>query len=267
MPGTSSEDAGKTLDHIDDLFCRRFSRVSKGWAYTSSGVRKKLEQNGRISKVPYESLSELRKQGITHLAVKSLHLVSGVEYTELKKLLQEFTGTPNGFVQTILSKPLLDAPGDFERTVRWLLDELPKCDALLLVAHGSKRHEAQSAYEAAATLCRKLDRRVILSTLMSNHGLEDVIRECKTSGLTQLVIAPLMIVAGLSTRNELAGNDPASWASAFEREGIRCVPVIKGLGDNDDIVRIWLDDVERMMLELSRETFSGIVENEPQIDE
>ena len=119
------------------------------------------------------------------------------------------------------------------------------------MAHGSHRPEAQVAYAQAADFCRRLDRRVLLGTLMSHPGLKDVLRECKAASIRKLLLAPLMIVAGSSARNELAGGDPASWVSVFEREGIRCLPLIEGLGDREDIVRIWLDDIERMLAELS----------------
>ena len=155
----------------------------------------------------------------------------------------------------VLSKPLLEAPVDFEHMIRSLLTALSvgadATEALLLVAHGSRQKEAQTAYETAAACCRLSDRRVVLGTLMSHPGLEDVMRECKTGGIKKLILAPLMIVAGFSARNELAGQGPDSWVSALDREGIRCAPRVKGLGDHDDIVEIWLDDVERMLIELS----------------
>ena len=255
LPGTSSTEAGETLARIDEQFGRRFAGVSRLWAYTSSGVRRKLEQSGAPVPDPSQALARLRREGATHVAVKSLHLATGMEYTELKNLVEDIRGREGGFERIVLSTPLLEAPTDFERTVRRLLAALPagtETDvAVLLAAHGSRRPEAQAAYEAAAALCRRLDRRVVLGALMGHPGLEDVIRECKAAGIRKVMLAPLMIVAGSSARNELAGKDPASWASALEREGIRCTALTRGLGDHDDIVGIWLDDVDRMLMELA----------------
>lgn len=251
LPGTSSDEGAVTLRHVDDLFGNRFGDMRRAWACTSPGVRGKLERSAKPCQDPKEALAGLRKDGITHVAVKSLHLASGMEYKELKDVVDD---SRESFGQITLSVPLLDAPADLERTIRCLLRSLPAGtgadDALLLVAHGSRRPEAQAAYEAAA-LCRRFERRVLLGSLMSRPSLNDVTTECKASGIKKLVLAPLMIAAGFSARNEIAGNGPESWLSALSREGIRCVPMIKGLGDHDDIVSIWLDDVERMLIELS----------------
>lgn len=263
LPGTSSEEAAGTLRHMAELFDRRFAGVRRRWAYTSSGVRRKLAQSGKPVAGPAEVLAGLRDEGVTHVAVKSLHLAAGMEYTELSDLAQDSRGGPGGFERIVISAPLLDTPADFERTIRCLLMSRPagtdEGEALLLVAHGSRRPEAQVTYAKAAAFCRRLDsfrgirvnRRVLLGTLMSHPGLEDVLRECKAAGLKKLVLAPLMIVAGSSARNELAGGNPAAWVSVLAREGIRSVPLIKGLGDYNDIVRIWLDDIERMLRELA----------------
>ena len=255
LPGTSLKEAGETLTRIDERFARRFTGIRRLWAYTSSGVRRKLEQSGKPVAGPSDALAILRNEGITHVAVKSLHLATGMEYTELRGLVQDLRAEREGFERIVLSTPFLETPADFECTVRCLLAALPSGtdadEALLLVAHGSRRPEAEAAYEAAAAFCRRLDRRVIMGNLMSHPGIEDVIRECKAAGIRKLMLAPLMIVAGSSARNEMAGGDRTSWVSVLEREGIRCASLIRGLGDHDDIVQIWLDDVERLLRELS----------------
>ena len=255
FPGTSLKEAGETLARIDERFGLRFAGMRRLWAYTSSGVRRKLEQGGKAVAGPSEALRTLQSEGVTHVAVKSLHLAAGMEYTELRDLVQDIRARPGQFEKVVLSTPLLEASADFECTVRCLLAALPSGtdadEALLLVAHGSRRPEAEAAYEAAAAFCRRLDRRVVLGTLMSHPGIEDVIRECKAAGIKKLTLAPLMIVAGSSARNEMAGGDRTSWVSVLEREGIRCASLIRGLGDHDDIVQIWLDDVERLLRELS----------------
>ena len=255
LPGTSSKEADQTLARVDEQFVRRFAGIRRTWAYTSKGVRRKLERSKTPVASPADALKTLRNEGITHVAVKSLHLAAGMEYTELKDLVQDIRDKPGEFERIILSIPLLEAQADFERTVQCLLAALPAETgvdaALLLAAHGSRQPEAQAAYQAAAALCRRCERRVVLGTLMSHPGLDDVIRECKAAGVTKLTMMPLMIVPGFSARNELAGAGPTSWVSALEREGIRCTPLVRGLGDHDDIVRIWLDDAERMLTELS----------------
>lgn len=252
LPGTSSAKAAATLRHVDELFGRRFAGMRRVWAYTSSGVRRKLEQDGRPVDDPAAALARLQSEGFTHVAVKSLHLAGGMEYNELKELVRAGT---RDFSQIVLSTPLLETPADFEQTVRFLLASLPpetgENDAVLLVTHGSRQPAAQLSYEAAARLCRKFQRPVLLGSLMSRPGLDDVARECKAAGIDKLVLVPLMIAAGFSATTEIAGTGPESWASSLGRAGIRCESVIRGLGDHDDIVELWLDDVERLLAQLA----------------
>lgn len=253
IPGTSSGDGARTLAGIDELFRTRFPGTRIAWAYTSSGVRRKLEQAGRPAADPREALAGLKDEGTTHVAVKSLHFARGMEYSELRVVALDAQAEQGWFDRIVVSDPLMDTPADFDRTVRRLLSDLPAGtepeDAILLVAHGSRRPEAQASYAKAAAVCGRLDRRVILSTLLMDSGFEDVVRECKAANLRKVVMAPLMIVAGTSARNDLAGSGPGSLVSVLNREGIRCVPVIKGLGDNSGIVSIWVEDVERMLAE------------------
>ena len=225
------------------------------WAYTSSGVRRKLEKTQKPVAGPEEALSILSQEGITGVAIKSLHLATGMEYKELRDIVKDRMQGQGAPGRIILSTPLLDATEDLDKSIRCLLNSLPSgtelCDALLLVAHGSRQPEAQAAYEATALFCRKFERRVLLGSLMSRPGLDEVIKECRALGIRSVVLAPLMIAAGFSARCEIAGNDPESWMSALSREGISCVPLMHGLGDHADIVSLWLDDVERMLTELS----------------
>ena len=60
-------------------------------------------------------------------------------------------------------------------------------------------------------------------------------------------LVPFMIAAGLSARTEIAGAAPGSWQSALEAAGIACEPALKGLGDRDAIVDIWLEQIEHML--------------------
>ncbi|MEI6971323.1 MAG: sirohydrochlorin cobaltochelatase [bacterium] len=247
LAGTSSDEATASLRRMEATFDARFGPTRMLWAFTSSGVRRKLEKAGKPVDDPAGALDRLRQAGIPDVAVKSLHLAPGMEYKALSDLVQERRGE---FRQIALSDPLLATPADFERTVRILLASVPrdlKSAALLLVAHGSRQTAARAAYEDAAKLCRGLDRLVMIGSLMPPPGPDDIIAECKAAGVEDVLLAPLMIAAGFSARTEITGDDPGSWASALRRAGIRCVPVTKGLADYDDIVRIWLEDVQEML--------------------
>jgi sirohydrochlorin cobaltochelatase len=254
LPGTSSPDAMQTLRRIEARLARRFDGLRRLWAYTSSGVRRKLALRGTPAASPPEALASLRQEGVTHVAVKALHLAPGMEYTELRTAVED---ARQDFERISLSKPLLDAEADFERTVRCLLDAMPPDppvdgESLLLVAHGSRTSEAQGAYVSAAALCKAVDRRILLGVMLATPGLAEVVRTCKTAGIQAVRLMPLMIAAGVSARTELAGDGPDSWKSVLESHGIRCRPRLDTLGDSDRIVDIWCDDIGRMLAEMAK---------------
>lgn len=251
LPGTSSGDGACTLAGVEAQFHAWFPDIPTAWAFTSSGVRRKLREAGRPAASPGEAMAALKAQGVNRVAVKSLHFAGGMEYSELREVVLGLREGEGRFERIELSEPLLDAPDDFERTMRHLLSDLPAGtgdgDTLLLVAHGSRRPEAQASYARAEAVCRRFERPIIFKTLLMDAGFQDVIRECREAGLRKVVLAPLMVVAGSSARNEIAGSGPDSLASALGREGIACTPMIKGLGDNREVVRLWIEDVERRL--------------------
>lgn len=248
LPGTSSPPAMRTLRRLDERIAQRFGGARRIWAYTSSGIRRKLALRGAPVASPAEALAELSREGADRVAVKALHLASGMEYTELRT---EVESARRNFGHIALSKPLLEAGADFERAVRCLLDAMPSGasadrEAVLLVAHGSLAPEAQGAYASAAALCKAMDRPVVFGMSLGSPGLADVVAACRAAGIKAVRMMPLMIVAGMSARTELGGDSPDSWKSTLEHSGIQCTPVLSGLADDDRIADLWLDDIGRM---------------------
>jgi sirohydrochlorin cobaltochelatase len=52
---------------------------------------------------------------------------------------------------------------------------------------------------------------------------------------------PFMTVAGDHARNDMAGPEGNSWKYILEKEGITCVPVLKGIAEYQEFVDIWVD--------------------------
>lgn len=254
LPGTSSPDALQTLRRFEDLVARRFPGVARFWAYTSSGVRKKLALRGTPVPSPDEALAQMQREGVTRVAVKALHLATGMEYTELR---EEINHARQGFERIALSTPLLEEEADLTRTVRCLLNAAAATaapdEAPLLVAHGSRSREAQPAYAAVFALCKAMDRRALFGVTLAEPGLAATVQACKFAEVRAVQLLPLMVAAGMSARTELAGDAPDSWKSVLESHGIRCRPRLKGLADEDGVVDIWLDDIGRLIAEMAKE--------------
>ena len=59
-------------------------------------------------------------------------------------------------------------------------------------------------------------------------------------GYKRVVLAPLLIVAGDHANNDMAGPGEDSWKSVFEAGGLKVDCVIRGLGENADIRRVFV---------------------------
>ena len=247
VPGTSCDEAAQTFCRIDGRLSERFGSVRRLWAYTSGGVRRKLAERGRIVPAPAEALRMLREEGITHLVVKSLHMAPGMEYTDLQADLDACRSGPGAFEQAVMDRPLLESCDALARIVACLQAETPCPGALMLVAHGSRRSAARAVYDGAAAFCRHLDTPAFLGTMAPRSSLDSALEACRAEDVRRVYLVPFMVAAGRSAREEIGGPSPDSWQSAFEGAGIACTPVLKGLGDRDAIVDIWLDGIEHML--------------------
>jgi sirohydrochlorin cobaltochelatase len=63
-------------------------------------------------------------------------------------------------------------------------------------------------------------------------------------------LMPFMSVAGDHAINDMAGEDEDSWESILTKAGIRCLPVLKGTAEYDEIVDIWVDHLKEVMSHL-----------------
>lgn len=256
VAGTTCEQAKGAFLRINGKTTNRFGPMTRAWAFTSAGVRRKLAAEGRHAPDVGEALSKLRGEGVTHLVVKPLHMAPGMEYGELQETLDALQAGPDAFERAVMGRPLLESEDDVLRMVGCVRAELPgelgPDSALVLVAHGSRRESARAVYDAAASACRRLDYPAFLGTMAPRSSLDSTLQQCRAAGVQRVYLAPFMVAAGYSARTEIAGTSPESWQSAFGAAGIECVPHLKGLGDSDGVVDIWLDQVENLLDRLTR---------------
>ena len=72
-----------------------------------------------------------------------------------------------------------------------------------------------------------------IGTVEGYPAIGEVTRRLRECGkVKNVVLYPLMIVAGDHARNDLAGADEDSWKSVLEKEGYAVSCVLRGLGEN-----------------------------------
>jgi sirohydrochlorin cobaltochelatase len=67
-----------------------------------------------------------------------------------------------------------------------------------------------------------------------------VLDSLNESGVKKVRLIPFMVVAGDHALNDLTGNESDSWKSMLEQEGFETDYYLKGMGENDEVVKIFV---------------------------
>ncbi len=257
VPGTTCMDAFGTFEQIGAAAARRFPGVEVRWAYTSHPVRRKLVARGLVAESPEEALQAMQAAGVTQTAVVSLHLTDGMEFGELQETVMSFGHQPANKMKVVLGYALMTCESDWLRVLDVLLTDLttklgPQ-DRVILVAHGSQDERARETLQAAAKACCRFDSRLILGMILGKLGCDEVVQECRVANVKKAWLLPCMVVAGYSAKDDIAGADEKSWASALTRAGVEVIPLVRGLGGYSDVVEVWLDQAAGLLAEVGKE--------------
>jgi sirohydrochlorin cobaltochelatase len=113
---------------------------------------------------------------------------------------------------------------------------------LLYAGHGSSLFPVGGLYLEFAARMRQLYPDVVteIACLEGFPTLTDVMAKLSASGAGgRIIIRPLLVAAGMHTRQHLAGDDPASWRSRLVQAGWQVLPVLTGLGEMAAIAEIF----------------------------
>ncbi len=243
--GTSIPEAQKAFTHIDEMARKAFPDLTIRWAYTSKIIRTKLAKEGKILDSPELALAKLMAEGYSHVAVLSLHVIPGEEFHALTKNTNLFSLMEKGFSHVLIAPPLLSSADDLQKVADAMLKHLPPSrkpnDAVIFMGHGSGKHPADTIYLAMNAVFSKKDPYVYLATVEGHPSLDEIIPELSAKKVKKVFLLPFMTVAGDHARNDMAGDDPASWKSLLTAKGFSCEAVMTGMAEYPEIVEIWFD--------------------------
>ena len=190
------------------------------------------------------------------MVVQSLQIVPGSEFHKAAILVNRLMNDreKSGFRNIVIGMPLLACLEDcmkVSKTFR-LVFETTKFEgqdheisenledkAFIFMGHETN-HPADSVYSLMARILEKDHRNVFLGTLEGFPGINDVLRQAKRSSVEKVILMPFLIVAGGHALEDLAGDSSNSWKNVFEREGFVTEVDLKSLGENDDVVKIFI---------------------------
>ena len=250
--GTSYPDTlQRTIAATEEMLGKTFPDWEVRRAFTSGMIIRKLQKRDGVEiDTVTQAMKRLEAEGYTHVAVQSTHVMHGEEYEKMLSQLEPFRLR----LRIAVGMPLLHAQEDYEKTAKALLEWLPPVEeneALVLMGHGTE-HFANSAYAQMEQVLREHSDRVYLATVEGYPTLDTLLEQLKERQYQEVVLVPMMLVAGDHAQNDMAGDEEDSWKSVLTRHGYTVTLQMQGLGAYPAVQALYVAHVQHM-LELSPE--------------
>lgn len=239
--GTTYEGAIGAIVNIEETCKKAYPDYDFYRAFTSGMIIRKLKRTQDITIMnPEDVMEHLVAEGYEEVICQPTHIIGGIEYDKLSAILMNYKDK----IPVIrIGKPLLSDESDYESVCQAVMDQvkdrLEENDALVLMGHGSE-HSANSTYFMFEDMLRDMGyNNTFMATVEGFPKLDYILRRLKRTHVEKVVLMPLLIVAGLHAREDLAGDEEDSWKSILVKNGFQVEPFVIGLGEFDAIARLF----------------------------
>lgn len=244
---TFADTRAKTIDAVEAAIQKAHPDTPVFEAYTSHIIIDRVKAKEGIQKMtPEEAFSKLKAEGYTRVAVVSLDVIPGMEYSydsiitkmQMSKFKELSLATPLMYFQGTEGEP--DQVVDFLNAVKSQFPVMGKEDATLIMAHGTP-HPGNAYYSVIQDRIEKLGmNNVFVYSVEGRPNLDDVIPKLKAKGFKNVTLMPIMMVAGDHANNDMAGDDPDSHKSILTKAGFKVNTYIHGLGENENVRALYI---------------------------
>ena len=265
--GTSFNDSrAQDIKGIEDALQKSFLDWDVRRAFTAQIIINHIQARDgeKIDNVD-QALDRAVKNGVQVLVIQPTHLMHGAEYDELKEAVDKYSSK---FAKVVIAEPLLGEVGadaskinaDKKATAIAVaaaavktagFDSLEAADkaktAFVFMGHGTS-HTAKVSYSQMQAQMKELGyKNVFIGTVEGEPeetACEEVIKAVAAAGYKNVVLRPLMVVAGDHANNDMAAeDDEESWFSQFKASGkfSKIDTQIEGLGRLPAIQKIYIN--------------------------
>lgn len=225
----------------------RYPDCAVNWAFTAHKVRRKMARRGFPGDSVAEALSRMHDEGVTHLAVQSLHTVPGVEYHWTRDQAMVYLHPRKGFLDVKMGRPLLESDDDLQRARTALADYIPAerkpNEAVVLVGHGTY-HAGHRRYLDFQTCLNRCDPLVFVGALMGRPGCDDILSSLRETGSGRVWLLPFMSVPGHHVRVDIYGDHDRSWKQRMIAAGLTVETRRIGTLEHPGFREIWMDHLK-----------------------
>ena len=208
-----------------------------------------------------QALERAVANGVKNLVVQPTHLMHGAEYDEMCEVIDAYRDK----VESVsIAEPMLGEVGSDATVINADKEAVAKAitasavadagfesldaakeagTAFVFMGHGTA-HVAKVTYSQMSTQMQTLGyENVFIGTVEGEPeetSCESVIEAVKAAGYTNVVLRPLMVVAGDHANNDMAGSEDDSWKTMFEAAGFTVDCQIAGLGEIADVQALYI---------------------------
>ena len=264
--GTSFNDSRATdIGGIEKAVQAAYPDWSVRRAFTAQIIINHVEaRDDEVIDNMQQALDRAVENGVKNLVVQPTHLMHGAEYDEMTEAIN---GYKDKFESVAIAEPMLGEVGDDATVInddkkavaQAITDEACKeagfdsmdaaaeaGTAFVFMGHGTS-HTANVTYDQMQTQMENLGlKNAFIGTVEGkpeDTACDKVIEKVKEAGYKNVVLRPLMVVAGDHANNDMAGDDEDSWKSQFVASGnfdkVDCQ--IEGLGRIEAVEKLYVE--------------------------
>ena len=263
--GTSFNDSRvQDIKSIEDAVAAAFPDWAVRRAFTAQIIINHVQaRDGEFIDNMDQALERAVANGVKELVVQPTHLMHGAEYDEMMDALKAYKGK---IEKISVAEPLLGEVGNDATIINADKEAVAKAvvadaaadagfadaaaakeagTAIVLLGHGTA-HVAKVTYHQMQTQMEKLGYdNVFVGTVEGEPegtGCEEIIEAVKDAGYKNVILRPLMVVAGDHANNDMAGEEEDSWKSMFEAAGCfdSVTAQIAGLGSIEAVQNLYV---------------------------
>ena len=275
--GTTVPSAVASITNIQDQIKKAFPAVPVKMTFTSNIIRsvwKKRQANtqkwldqGIPEEVLYvkniiATIGDLREEGYRNIIVQPSHIFFMEQALDLSSYVNAFASIKTlkkkwmPFDKVVMGRPALGDYGDtynyhedLEKALKTLAGDVElarKNDAMLVYMGHGNEHWSSGIYMETAKKMRLLYPDVVtyVGSVEGYPLIEDIARYLSHFDSGKIVLKPFMIVAGDHAVNDMASDEEDSWKTILTQQGFDVIPVLEGLGSNDDFAQIFVDHIK-----------------------
>ncbi|NDV17984.1 sirohydrochlorin cobaltochelatase [Pseudodesulfovibrio sp. JC047] len=264
--GTSYPEALNSILNIRSKVEKAFPGVPVKLAFTSSIIRDIWHERQNDAawqknnagvpsdiltvKGPLATIADLQDEGYTSIAVQSLHVFAGEEFSDLTQTMlglrsiRAIKAKSVPFKSLRLGRPALGMPGvvypyteDIAYATKALkadVDAAKKLDAALVyMGHGNDFYSTGIYAQFQSEMQKAYNHPIFVGCVEGYPAFDDMLVQLKASGVKKVLLKPFMIVAGDHATNDMAGDEDDAWKVMLTKAGIDVTIDLHGLGSMD----------------------------------